>query len=122
MPFGQKHVTLRCVQIRVPHQFCQAEDVDAGFDGSRAISMSKIVETERGLNSTFPQGPLMRWFELRHRPRPVVPTSNPSRKEILALCLRDPPMENKQGSRRDRNIANSPIGLPLPDMNIRCGR
>jgi hypothetical protein len=48
--------------------------------------MPKIVEAERRLHSTFPQRSLMRWFEFRHRPRPVVPIPDPSWKEVLALC------------------------------------
>src|SRR5260221_9813084 len=122
MPFGQVHVPLRRVQVRMSHQFSHAEHVDARFDGPRTIGMPKIIEPEWRFDSAFPQRPLMRWFEFRHRPRPVVPIPAPPRKEILSLCPRNPPIENWKCPGGNRDIANSHIGLPFPDMHIDRGR
>src|SRR5882762_6739967 len=98
MPFRQVYVPLRCVEVRMPHQFRHTEYIDAGFDRPSSIGMPKIVEPEWRLDSAFPQRSLMGWFEFRHRPRPVVPIPNPSRKKILALCFRKAPIENRQCS------------------------
>src|SRR5882762_2450226 len=95
MPFRQMYITLRRTQVRVTHKLRHTEYVYAGFDGPRSVDMPKIVEPERRLDSAFPQRPLMCRLEFRHRSRPVVPIPNPPRKEILALCLRNPPIENR---------------------------
>src|SRR5258708_519670 len=84
--------------------------------------MPKIVEPEWRLNTALPQRPLMRRLEFGHWPRPVVPAANPSWKEILALCPRNPPIENRQCSRGDRNIPHGSVRLPFLDMHIGRGR
>lgn len=40
----------------------------------------------------------LRRFEFRHWPRPVVSIANSPRKEILAFCPRNPPIENSKRS------------------------
>jgi len=45
-PFGQVHIPLRGVEVRMPHQFRHAENIDTGFDGPRSIGMPKIIEPE----------------------------------------------------------------------------
>src|SRR5260370_35951075 len=92
MPFGQVYVPLRCVQVRMPHQFRHTEHIDAGFDGPRSIGVPKVVEPEWRLDSAFPQRPLVRRFEIRHWSRPVVPISHPPWEAILALFPRNPPI------------------------------
>jgi len=58
VPFGQVHVPLRRVQVRMPHQLRHTEYIDAGFDGPSSIGMPKIVEPEWRLDCAFPQRPL----------------------------------------------------------------
>src|SRR5882762_577789 len=68
MRFRQVDIPLRCVQVRMSHQFRHTEYIDAGFDGSSSIGTPKIVEPEWRLDSALPQRPLMRRLEFRHRP------------------------------------------------------
>src|SRR5713226_8786399 len=122
MPFGQVYVAPRRTQVRVAHQFRQTEYVYAGFDGTRSVGVPKIIETKWRLNPALLHCFQMRRFELRHRSGPVVSISDPARKQILAFRVGEPAVENEKRSRRDCNIANRPIGLPLPDMNVRSRR
>ena len=103
------------------HQFRNTEYINAGFDGSRSVGMPKIVGPEWRLDSALLQRSLMRWLEFGHWLRPVVPVSDSSRKEILALCLRNPPIENRQCSKGDWNATGAASGklndmatLPIP--------
>lgn len=67
MAFGQVHLTLRRVQVRMSHQSCNAEHVDAGFDGPRSIGILRIGEPESWFDPAAFQGPEMRRLELRYQ-------------------------------------------------------
>src|SRR5258708_18260171 len=84
------YVALGCTQVRVPHKFRHAEYIYSRFDGTGAISVAKIVKAEWRLNSAFPQRPEMSRLKLRHRSRPVVSISDPTRKQILAFRVGEP--------------------------------
>src|SRR5229473_4193038 len=116
------YVTLGCTQVRVPHQFCHTEYIDSRLYRTCAVSVPKIIETKWRLNPTFAQHPEVRRFELRHRSGPIVSIPDPARKKILNFHVGEPAVKHEKRSRRDWNIANRPIGLPFPDVNVRSRR
>ena len=88
MTFGQVYVPLRDSQVRVPHQLRYAKHVDACFDGACALGMAKVVKPKGWFDCAGLQGSLVRWLKLCHGPAPVIPITDPARKEIFAFCFR----------------------------------